>query len=143
MRRLYPRRSPPYSSPSPYTPSPVNRLIVVLIRLSSSPVVKLSSPTPSSLYLYRRVYFLFPPPSVAPHCHHRCYRPSPIARRLSPPPSFFSLTRAMFDCCVVSSSYPSPHRKIALPPTSSLPPPPPPTHSHRAVHRPLSLQPAR
>ncbi len=86
----------------------------------------MSSPTPSSLYLYRRVYFLFPPPIIAPVCHPRCYRPSPIARHLSPPPSFFSLTRAMFDCCVVSSSYPSPHHEITLPPPSSLPPPPPP-----------------
>ena len=34
-------------------------------------------------------------------------------------------------------------RETTLPPTSSLPPPPSPAHSHRAVHRSLSLQPAR
>jgi hypothetical protein len=33
--------------------------------------------------------------------------------------------------------------EATLPPPSSLPPPPFPAHSHCAVHRPLSLQPAR
>ncbi len=84
LRRLYPWRSPPYSSPSPPPPSPVNRLIVVLFRLSLSSIISLSSPTPLSLYC--RVYFLLPPPtSIAPHCRHRCYRPSPAACRCQKP----------------------------------------------------------
>ena len=53
------------------------------------------------------------PPPPPPCCHLRCDRPT---------------------ACL---------REATLPPPSSLPPPPPPAHSHRAVHRPLSLQPAR
>ena len=48
-----------YSLPSPSTPSPVSRLIVVLFCLSLLSIVSSSLPTPSSLYC--RVFFIFLP----------------------------------------------------------------------------------
>jgi hypothetical protein len=64
----------------------MNCLIVALFRLSLSSFMSLSSPTP--LPLYRHVFFLLPPPSVAPYWCNHCCHPSSIARRhrhLSPP----------------------------------------------------------
>ena len=72
-----------------------------------SPVVivrrVLSSPTAYSFILFHRMHFLLPPPSIAPHCGRRCYRPSPVAcccRHLSSP--------SLVQCLIVVSSLLSP-----------------------------------
>ncbi len=89
----------------------------------------MSLPTAYSFILFHHVYFLPPPPNIAPHCGRRCYCSSPVAcrrRHLSSP--------SLVQCLIVVSSLLSSSLFVVVRRPSFVVvlafPPPPPTHSH-------------